>query len=108
MEYRTVLVRLTDDYGAEGWVEAAATKFYGETPDSVMVACRDRGWASMGPCERPFGRIALMATAATIVWTRRARNVKALRLWEVSCTGGGCRVVMMLLAQRLADLGTEA
>ncbi len=37
-EYRTVLVRLTDEDGVEGWGEAAATKFYGETPESVMAA----------------------------------------------------------------------
>lgn len=37
-EHRTVLVRLTDDDGLEGWGEAAATKFYGETPESVMAA----------------------------------------------------------------------
>ena len=37
-EYRTVLVRLTDADGLEGWGEAAATKFYGETPESVLAA----------------------------------------------------------------------
>lgn len=37
-EYRTVLVRLTDEDGTEGWGEAAATKFYGETPESVLAA----------------------------------------------------------------------
>jgi L-alanine-DL-glutamate epimerase-like enolase superfamily enzyme len=37
-EYRTVLVRLTDGDGMEGWGEAAATKFYGETPESVLAA----------------------------------------------------------------------
>lgn len=37
-EYRTVLVRLTDGDGVEGWGEAAATKFYGETPESVLAA----------------------------------------------------------------------
>ena len=47
-EYRTVLVRLTDEDGLEGWGEAAATKFYGETPDSVMAALAVYGQALPG------------------------------------------------------------
>ena len=30
-DYRTVMVKITDDDGVEGWGEAAATRFYGET-----------------------------------------------------------------------------
>jgi L-Ala-D/L-Glu epimerase len=37
-EYRTVWVKLTDADGREGWGEAAATRFYGETAESVMSA----------------------------------------------------------------------
>jgi L-alanine-DL-glutamate epimerase-like enolase superfamily enzyme len=37
-EYRTVWVRLTDADGMEGWGEAAATKFYGETAETVLSA----------------------------------------------------------------------
>jgi L-Ala-D/L-Glu epimerase len=37
-EYRTVWVRLTDQDGMEGWGEAAATKFYGETAETVLSA----------------------------------------------------------------------
>lgn len=37
-EYRTVWVRLTDADGREGWGEAAATKFYGETAETVLAA----------------------------------------------------------------------
>ena len=37
-DYRTVWVRLRDRDGLEGWGEAAATKFYGETPESVLSA----------------------------------------------------------------------
>jgi L-alanine-DL-glutamate epimerase-like enolase superfamily enzyme len=37
-DYRTVWVRLRDHDGHEGWGEAAATKFYGETPESVLSA----------------------------------------------------------------------
>jgi L-alanine-DL-glutamate epimerase-like enolase superfamily enzyme len=37
-EYRTVMVRISDDDGLEGWGEAAATRFYGETLDTVGAA----------------------------------------------------------------------
>lgn len=37
-EYRVVWVRLVDRDGAEGWGEAAPSKFYGETADTVLVA----------------------------------------------------------------------
>jgi len=37
-DYRTVWVRLRDADGHEGWGEAAPTKFYGETTESVLAA----------------------------------------------------------------------
>ncbi len=37
-EYRTVMVRITDANGVEGWGEAAATRFYGETLETVLAA----------------------------------------------------------------------
>ncbi len=37
-EYKTVWVRLRDGDGHEGWGEAAPSKFYGETAESVMAA----------------------------------------------------------------------
>lgn len=37
-EHRTVLVRLVDEDGLDGWGEAAPTRFYGETPDTVTAA----------------------------------------------------------------------
>lgn len=37
-EYRTVMVRIADDDGVEGWGEAAATSFYGETLETVLAA----------------------------------------------------------------------
>ena len=37
-EYRTVMVRITDRDGLEGWGEAAATRFYGETLETVQAA----------------------------------------------------------------------
>jgi L-alanine-DL-glutamate epimerase-like enolase superfamily enzyme len=37
-EFRVVWVKLRDRDGAEGWGEAAPSRFYGETADSVMTA----------------------------------------------------------------------
>lgn len=37
-EYRVVWVKVRDADGLEGWGEAAPSKFYGETADSVMAA----------------------------------------------------------------------
>lgn len=36
-DYRTVMVKITDDDGVEGWGEAAATRFYGETLETVQA-----------------------------------------------------------------------
>ncbi len=37
-EWRMVWVRLIDEDGAEGWGEAAPSRFYGETADTVLAA----------------------------------------------------------------------
>jgi L-alanine-DL-glutamate epimerase-like enolase superfamily enzyme len=37
-EYRTVMVKITDGDGHQGWGEAAATRFYGETLETVQAA----------------------------------------------------------------------
>ena len=37
-EYRTVMVRLRDADGTEGWGEAAPTRFYGETTETALAA----------------------------------------------------------------------
>jgi L-alanine-DL-glutamate epimerase-like enolase superfamily enzyme len=37
-EYRTLHVKITDQDGMEGWGEAAATRFYGETLETVQAA----------------------------------------------------------------------
>ena len=42
-DHRTVWVRLVDGDGLEGWGEAAPSKFYGETADSVVAALRVYG-----------------------------------------------------------------
>jgi L-Ala-D/L-Glu epimerase / N-acetyl-D-glutamate racemase len=42
-DYRTVWVRLTDGEGNEGWGEAAPSKFYGETAETVLAALKIYG-----------------------------------------------------------------
>jgi L-Ala-D/L-Glu epimerase len=37
-QHRTIWVRLRDDDGMEGWGEAAATTYYGETPETVLAS----------------------------------------------------------------------
>jgi L-alanine-DL-glutamate epimerase-like enolase superfamily enzyme len=44
-DYRTAWIRLTDQDGVEGWGEAAPSKFYGETAESVAAALRFYGSA---------------------------------------------------------------
>ena len=44
-DYRTVWVRLTDAEGHEGWGEAAPSRFYGETAESVVAALKVYGTA---------------------------------------------------------------
>jgi L-Ala-D/L-Glu epimerase len=50
-DHRTVWVRLTDTEGNEGWGEAAPSKYYGETAESVLAALQVYG--SMLP-DDPF------------------------------------------------------
>ena len=40
IEWRTVWVRVIDDDGAEGWGEAAPSRFYGETADGAVAALK--------------------------------------------------------------------
>jgi L-Ala-D/L-Glu epimerase len=42
-DHRTVCVRLIDQDGNEGWGEAAPSKYYGETPESVVAALQVYG-----------------------------------------------------------------
>ncbi|MEO8199889.1 MAG: dipeptide epimerase [Gemmatimonadota bacterium] len=42
-EYSTVLVKLIDENGLEGWGEAAPTRFYGETTETALAALRTYG-----------------------------------------------------------------
>jgi L-Ala-D/L-Glu epimerase len=37
-QHRTIWVRLRDEDGVQGWGEAAATSYYGETPETVLAA----------------------------------------------------------------------
>ncbi len=40
-EYRTVMVRLMDEDGVEGWGEAAPARIYGETTETVLAALQN-------------------------------------------------------------------
>jgi L-alanine-DL-glutamate epimerase-like enolase superfamily enzyme len=42
-DYRTLMVKITDADGLEGWGEAAATRFYGETLETVQAALATYG-----------------------------------------------------------------
>ena len=93
-EYRTVLVRVTDDDGLEGMGEAAATKFYGETPESVLAALRiygeamprsafdleeaDRAWLTMLG-GNPAARAALSAAMHDLCGKRL--GIPVYRMW---------------------------
>ena len=93
-DYRTVWVRLRDRDGHEGWGEAAATKFYGETPESVMSALNyyaanlpsdpfdleetERRW-ELQLHHNPAARAALSAALHDLVGKRL--GVPVYRLW---------------------------
>jgi L-Ala-D/L-Glu epimerase len=70
-DHRTVWVRLTDSKGLEGWGEAAPSKFYGETADSVLAALQVYG--AMLP-EDPF-----MLEEAERAWEAKLRGNAAAR-----------------------------
>jgi L-alanine-DL-glutamate epimerase-like enolase superfamily enzyme len=93
-DYRTIWVRLRDGDGNEGWGEAAPTKFYGETPESVLsalnlYACEmpedpfdleetERRWATTLR-RNPAARSALSAALHDLVGKRL--GVPVYRLW---------------------------
>jgi L-alanine-DL-glutamate epimerase-like enolase superfamily enzyme len=93
-DYRTVWVRLRDADGNEGWGEAAATKFYGETTESVLDALEvygtllpddpfdleetERRWAEQLR-RNPAARAALSSALHDLVGKRL--GVPVYRLW---------------------------
>ncbi|HEX3233343.1 MAG TPA: dipeptide epimerase [Gemmatimonadales bacterium] len=93
-DYRTIWVRLRDGDGHEGWGEAAPTKFYGETPESVLsalnlYACEmpespfdleetERRWATMLR-RNPAARSALSAALHDLAGKRL--GVPVYQLW---------------------------
>jgi L-alanine-DL-glutamate epimerase-like enolase superfamily enzyme len=93
-DYQTIWVRLRDGDGNEGWGEAAPTKFYGETPESVLsalnlYACEmpddpfdleetERRWATKLR-RNPAARSALSAALHDLVGKRL--GVPVYRLW---------------------------
>jgi L-alanine-DL-glutamate epimerase-like enolase superfamily enzyme len=93
-DYRTVWVRLRDADGHEGWGEAAATKFYGETTESVLAALEtyrtllphdpfdleetERGWEQLLR-RNPAARAALSTALHDLAGKRL--GVPLYRLW---------------------------
>jgi len=93
-DYRTVWVRLRDRDGHEGWGEAAPTRFYGETPESVLSALNlyaaalpenpfdieesERRWQTLLRAN-PAARSALSAALHDLVGKRL--GVPVYRLW---------------------------
>lgn len=71
-EYRTLMVKITDDDGVEGWGEAAATKFYGETRETVEAAL-----ATYAPLlgDDPFQLESIEATLETTLKRNAAARV---------------------------------
>ena len=70
-DYRTIWVRLRDGDGNEGWGEAAPTKFYGETPESVLSAL------NLYACEMPDNPFDLEETERR--WATKLRRNPAAR-----------------------------
>jgi L-Ala-D/L-Glu epimerase / N-acetyl-D-glutamate racemase len=93
-DYRTAWVRLTDRDGHEGWGEAAPSKFYGETAESVAAALKfygsalpdepfnledaEAGWATMLR-GNAAARAALSAALHDLVGKRL--GIPLYRLW---------------------------
>ena len=65
-EWRVVWVRVVDDDGVEGWGEAAPSRFYGETPETVVA-----GLARMKPIIESADPWALEALEAEMHATLR-------------------------------------
>jgi L-alanine-DL-glutamate epimerase-like enolase superfamily enzyme len=93
-EYRTVVVKLRDADGLEGWGEAAGISFYGETPETALAAFQtystvlpeqgfdlevaERGFAS-ALTGNPGARAALSAALHDLVGKRL--GVPLWKLW---------------------------
>ncbi|MEO7996265.1 MAG: dipeptide epimerase [Gemmatimonadaceae bacterium] len=100
-EYRVVWVKIRDADGLEGWGEAAPSKFYGETADSVMAAVKSfapllesaNGW-SLEAIERSL-ELALRWNAAARCAVSAALHdlhgkrlgVPLWKLWGLEATG---------------------
>jgi L-alanine-DL-glutamate epimerase-like enolase superfamily enzyme len=93
-EFQTVMVRLTDKDGVEGWGEAAPTRFYGETTETVLGALNtyatmmpddpfkiedaELGWATLLK-RNPAARVALSAALHDLVGKKL--GIPVYQLW---------------------------
>jgi L-alanine-DL-glutamate epimerase-like enolase superfamily enzyme len=98
-DYRTVMVRLKDADGHEGWGEAAPTRFYGETTETVLEALdtygthlpqdpfdleeAERRWEEVLH-RNPSARAALSSALHDLVGKRL--GVPLYRLWGLDAT----------------------
>jgi L-alanine-DL-glutamate epimerase-like enolase superfamily enzyme len=86
-EWRVVWVRLIDDDGSEGWGEAAPSRFYGESADSVVSALRSFAplleradpWAIEG-IEQELERALRFNAAAKVAVSAALHDLAAKRL----------------------------
>ncbi|MEP6572598.1 MAG: dipeptide epimerase [Gemmatimonadota bacterium] len=93
-DYRTVWVRLIDSDGVEGWGEAAPTRFYGETTETVLASLQlyqkalpsnpfaiedtELGWETLLHLN-PSARVALSCALHDLVGKRL--GVPVYKLW---------------------------
>lgn len=85
-DFRSVWVRLIDDDGVEGWGEAAPSKFYGETVETVIAALGTYGEAlpddpfDLEGAEREWHRLMGRNAAARAALSAALHDLAAKRL----------------------------
>ena len=82
-EWRTVTVRMRDADGAEGWGEAAPSRFYGETPESVVAAV-ERFGATLADCDPWALGEAEARMLATLRYSAAARSAVSAALHDLA------------------------
>ena len=101
-DHRTVWVRITDGDGQEGWGEAAPSKFYGETPESVVAALGLYGTMlpddpfNLEDAERRWENKLRGNAAARAALSSALHDLVGKRTWSaagtIACTGRGVQL----------------
>ncbi len=94
-EYPTVTVRVRDADGAEGWGEAAPSRFYGETPESVAGALPRLEQALAG-CDPWHLDEAERRMRAALRWNGAARTAVSVALHDLAARRLGVPLSRML------------